>query len=224
MPRKKLWRIPPKMWRYLVGVEGYSGGDAHVRWLAGELNRLRFADQLTEEGGVVIRDQIYATWLDRLKTRALDSGFLQILQQAGQMLANPGALHDIKACLAEAYLVLTQWKGRKSFATDRFDIPLLAYLERFNGEITTRTVREYAELLWKVYYGKRLNAQGAQQEWNFGPVLENVRWSRLFDELGLTPEFLPRSHGGRPRITRKRRRNKGKNKEFSGSHLAADQV
>jgi hypothetical protein len=212
------------MWRYLIGEPGYSGADAHVRWLAGELNRLRFIDHLTEKEATVVRERVHSTWLERLKRYALDPRFLRTWQRAAELLSAPNQRRDPKACLAEAYLLLTKPEGTSCCDPLGYESPVLAFLKKVDGQITTQTVRQYAEELWRGYYREIAKAAGAQAEFNFGPTLANVRWSKLFDELGLTKEFLPRSRGGRPRISRKRPSNKSGKQKISGALNSANQV
>jgi hypothetical protein len=160
---------------------------------------LLYADQAFGEELITkeIRDAIHSAWSEPLQTHAPTSNttFFDDLAEAQRRL-HIRKLKNPKQCLAEAYMVLAKpvpvfgwW-----FNEDEF-------LRRHDGQINTYTVRKYAEILWKNY--RKLQAGESlltQLEINLdlGGRLPEIRWSQLFDELGLTEEFLPRDRGGRP--------------------------
>ena len=153
---KKLWRIPPKLWRYLIGTEGYSGSDAEAKWLGGELNRIAYVDRLKEEvsapaesveairqemrqrRAATIRQLVESAWVTRLKKHAFDPGFLKTWQRAQELLTY--RLPEPKSCLAEAYFVLT--KAGESTDPPEVPGPETDFLQGVGGKIDTMTVRQ----------------------------------------------------------------------------------
>lgn len=198
---------------FLLGTEGYSGSEAEAKWLSGELNRIRYVDSLYEEvpatpgSAAAIRQEmrqalvptiaqtVESAWVERIKKHALEPEFLKTWARAQELLAHRQP--DPKSCLAEAYMVLAKPEGTDCTDPPGIPGPEIAFLKSRGGEINTRTVREYAEELWRGYYREMCGERGAPPPFNFGPTLAHTQWWRLFKELGLTAEFLPRDPGGR---------------------------
>jgi hypothetical protein len=195
------------MWRFLIGEAGYLGNEANLRWFSGELTRLRLVDRLKDDAMPevfeAIRAQIHSAWLDRLKEAESNPNFWETGRRAEEALAAPSRRGEPKACLAEAYLVLTKPEGTECFDPPENPGPEIAYLKKVGCQINTRTVRQYAQMLWREYRSEILGAKRAQQYFDF--TVDHIHWSRLFDELGLTEQFLPRDSGGRPQKVRQRK-------------------
>jgi hypothetical protein len=202
-PRKfrfaqKPWRVPDALKRFLHGGESSSSDDERLLWLMGEFQRLLYADYAFEAGVVSleIRNQIHLAWTERLKTNfpLPDTTFFEDLSKAHRRF-HEQELKTPKQCLAEAYIVLAQPEGCARIMPGGE----VAFLERHGGRIDTATVKEYAAYLWADC--RERDSNNLQLELNLeGPVptMSENHWYRLFDELGLTEEFLPRSRGGRP--------------------------
>jgi hypothetical protein len=198
--RPKVWLMPEALQIFIHGQEdSLRQGDRALR-LLGELQRLSYADYAVGEGLMTeeIRDQIRSAWIERLLTQfpLSDTTLFADLAEAHKRfhIREP---KTAKQCLAESYLVLANPVGHfcawRSEDVDRF-------LARRGGQINTWTVRLYAEILWK---NSRRPIDGVlplqmELRMEIGGTLPETRWSRLFEELGLTKEFLPRFRGGRP--------------------------
>jgi hypothetical protein len=175
----------------------------------GELNRLVFLQDETicsklrvPEG---LRISARLAWSDRIAkhAEANDEGFFEDLKEANRR-RHLQYQKSVKDCLAEAYLVLAKPEG----ITNAWPGPEVDFLNRHGGKINTETVKEYALYLWA---NCRQNKPSNQLELKLdgpSPILSRSQWSRLFQELGLTPKYLPRAHGGRPKA--KKGRNSAK--------------
>jgi hypothetical protein len=171
-----IWRIPPALRVYLSGTEGYSGTGAHVQWLAGELRRLKTASELKYLPRK-IRREIERTWLARIRQHISEPMFFEDLANAARLLAQPEHLPNAKRCLAEAYVVLAKPEGTQCFDPPDLPGPEIAFLETVGNQINTRTVRLYAERLFKEYCIRALGPENAQLLFPFSLDSAHVNWS-----------------------------------------------
>jgi len=212
--------MPDALRAFSSGAEKSPRLEERIRWLMGELNRL----EIFEDGALCrhmglpeeLRIAGRLAWSQRIAQHAAanDEQFFDDLKEASRR-RHLSYLKDIKDCLAEAYCVLAKpegtycgWPGVE-----------VDFLKRRGGVINTETVKEFALYLWANYRQKEPSSQLELDLEGPTPIISRSRWSQLFQELGLTSEFLPRAHGGRPKAKRGATRKKqgakpGKNKNF----------
>jgi hypothetical protein len=223
---KWVWRIPPEMVLYLRGNKDSRDPDERVRELVPLLRRLiivgfwrgrdelkpeafksffsarfgaQFSAQLYEDftsAFIGLGTSLYADWLGRLISAAAncDTGFCYDLAEAFRYIHSHNLL-DHRGCLALAYLELTRPENYQPVQPQRAD----AFLHWYGGPINTRSVQRYAEILYAAIRATRASKASSQLElFARAPALSSVHWSRLFRELGLTKEYLPRAPGGKP--------------------------
>jgi hypothetical protein len=197
--RKKVWRVPPALDRFIHGDELSHVDDQRILRLQNELERLLYADHAETEEIVTpeIRAAIHSAWIQRLQAHipVSNTTFFDDLAEAQRRLHIRVPKTAVQ-CLAEAYMVLAKpvtvfgWWYRED-----------EFLRRHDGRINTFTVRTYAEILWKnsrrLNHGESILAQ-LEINLDLGGTVPQIRWTELFRQLGLTNEFLPRERGGRP--------------------------
>jgi hypothetical protein len=191
--------MPEALTRFVYGLETSAEESERVLRLQGELQRLLYADHAETEGIVTpqIRMAIHSAWIERLQTYIPVSGttFFDDMTKA-QRRMHIKEPKTPKQCLAEAYMVLAKPVTVFAFGSQEDE-----FLLRHGGQIDTWTVRKYAEILWRnsrrPKHGESIISQ-LKINLDIGGALPEIRWSQLFQELGLTKEFLPRGRGGRP--------------------------
>jgi hypothetical protein len=224
--REPVWRIPPEMVLYLRGDKDSQYQNERVRELVRQLRQLilvgfwqgrdelnpdafkslfsrrfgaRFSARLYDEfksAYIGLGTSVYSEWLSRIISAAVncDTDFCEDLAEAFRYIHHH-ALLDPKGCLALAYLELTRPKNYQPVQPQRAD----AFLHWYGGPINTRSVQRYAEILYAALRSQRASEASSQLELFKLARALSVNWSKLFQQLGLTKEYLPRATGGRPR-------------------------